>query len=165
MGRGNDTVFWQEGEGTDTVSNANGYNTLNLVGAITASDLSFSYYDATTRYQVNVGNEGVRIHTKSTIDQIVLDDGFILNMQTSASKYGTNSNNTLRGNADNNLLMGAGGNDTYRISEGTDIIEDRVITVKTLLFQLKITVSFKLKANWKQQPLRQSNLPMVQQLI
>jgi len=133
MGRGNDTVFWQEGEGTDTVSNANGYNTLNLVGAITASDLSFSYYDATTRYQVNVGNEGVRIHTKSTIDQIVLDDGFILNMQTSASKYGTNSNNTLRGNADNNLLMGAGGNDTYRISEGTDIIEDSAGTDRILM--------------------------------
>jgi len=127
---GNDNYFWSIGDGNDTIDDNKNTNSLNLMGAISADDLSFSVH-VSGGYNITIGSESIRSSGNGDLATINLDNGFTLDMAN--SEFGGTGADTLTGNANNNLLMGGSGNDTYEFSGGTDIVEDTAGTDRILL--------------------------------
>ena len=134
---GNDTIVFKAGYGVDTISDASGYNTIELSGLDVSSaqfsrsgnDLTISfggdalvlmqYYDF---YNFNINGTDVSnlINSLHGSDN---DDWMNVSNTNADSLYGEGGNDNLTGNSGNDSLYGGAGNDYLYGNDGDDILD------------------------------------------
>ena len=133
-GDGNDTYEWSVGDGNDSIYEDGGTDQLLLHG-VTANDIRFvksGSYDV----KVHIGNEVITLENHAQpdfqnnssfdyyqLENIVLDDGSIIDMTGGLTFTGTAGGETLQGYYhEDDILLGLGGNDTLYARDGDDIL-------------------------------------------
>ncbi len=134
---GDDTIVFKAGYGVDTISDASGYNTIELSGLDISSavfsrsgnDLTISfggdaivltqYYDF---YNFNINGTDVSelINSLHGSDN---DDWMNVSNANGDSLYGEGGNDSLTGNSGNDSLYGGTGNDYLYGNDGDDILD------------------------------------------
>ncbi len=134
---GDDTIIFKAGYGVDTISDASGYNTIELSGLDVSSaqfsrsgnDLTISfgsdalvlmqYYDF---YNFNINGTDVSnlINSLHGSDN---DDWMNVSNTNGDSLYGEGGNDNLTGNSGNDSLYGGSGNDYLYGNDGDDILD------------------------------------------
>ena len=134
---GDDTIVFKAGYGVDTISDASGYNTIELSGLDISSaqfsrsgnDLTISfggdaivltqYYDF---YNFNINGTDVSelINSLHGSDN---DDWMNVSNANGDSLYGEGGNDNLTGNSGNDSLYGGSGNDYLYGNDGDDILD------------------------------------------
>jgi Ca2+-binding RTX toxin-like protein len=143
---GNDTYFFNLGDGQDNIYDNGGstdLDTLQFGAGILPSNITVTQGDSTDFVLAITGtsdtillNDMMRGYWGG-VDQVRFDDGTIWNYATLFQKattptagadtfYGDGNNNTLAGGAGNDYLEGRGGSDTYlfNLGDGQDNIYD-----------------------------------------
>ena len=134
---GNDTIVFKAGYGVDTISDASGYNTIELSGLDISSatfsrsgnDLTISfggdaiilkqYYDF-YNFNINGTDVSALINSLHGSDN---DDWMSVSNTNGDSLYGEGGNDNLSGNSGNDSLYGGTGNDTLNGNDGDDILD------------------------------------------
>lgn len=134
---GNDTIIFKAGYGVDTISDAAGYNTIQLSGLDISSatfsrsgnDLTISfgsdaitllqYYDF---YNFNINGTDVMdlitaLHGSDT------DDWMIVSGNNGGTLYGEGGNDSLTGGSGNDTLYGGSGDDYLYGNDGDDVLD------------------------------------------
>lgn len=134
---GDDTIIFKAGYGVDTISDASGYNTIQLSGLDVSSaqfsrsgnDLTISfgsdalvlmqYYDF---YNFNINGTDVSdlINSLHGSDN---DDWMNVSNTNGDSLYGEGGNDNLTGNSGNDSLYGGSGNDYLYGNDGDDVLD------------------------------------------
>lgn len=134
---GNDTIIFKAGYGVDTISDAAGYNTIQLSGLDISSatfsrrgnDLTISfggdaivlmqYYDF---YNFNINGTDVSALINS-LHGSENDDWMNVSNANGDSLYGEGGNDNLSGNSGNDSLYGGIGNDYLYGNDGDDVLD------------------------------------------
>ncbi len=134
---GDDTIIFKAGYGVDTISDAAGYNTIQLSGLDISSaafsrsgnDLTISfggdtivlmqYYDF-YNFNINGTDVSALINSLHGSDN---DDWMNVANTNGDSLYGEGGNDNLSGNSGNDSLYGGVGNDTLNGNDGDDILD------------------------------------------
>jgi Ca2+-binding RTX toxin-like protein len=144
-GGNNDTYLYDEGYGTDTISDGGGYNRIVFGAGIQASELAFSKSGYNLIIGVDGATDGITIDNGLTsggnaVQRLVFADGTIVTLsqieQALLSQQETVGNDTVSGldgtdelidsNTGNDRLVGGNGDDTYvwNAGYGNDTISD-----------------------------------------
>ena len=134
---GNDTIIFSAGYGVDTISDAAGYNTIQLSGldisnssfSRTGNDLTISfgadalvlkqYYDF-YNFNINGVDVSALINTLHGSDN---NDWMNISSTNGDSLYGEGGDDNLSGNSGNDELYGGSGNDYIYGNEGNDLLD------------------------------------------
>lgn len=134
---GDDTIIFKAGYGVDTISDAAGYNTIQLSGLDISSatfsrsgnDLTISfggdaivlmqYYDF-YNFNINGTDVSALINSLHGSDN---DDWMNVSNTNGDSLYGEGGNDNLSGNSGNDSLYGGSGNDYLYGNDGDDVLD------------------------------------------
>ena len=134
---GDDTIIFKAGYGVDTISDAAGYNTIQLSGlditsatfSRSGNDLTISfggdaivlmqYYDF---YNFNINGTDVSALINS-LHGSENDDWMNVSNTNGDSLYGEGGNDSLSGNSGNDSLYGGSGNDYLYGNDGDDVLD------------------------------------------
>ena len=132
-GNGNDYLRGYAGDdafaysaGLDTIEDTAGTDTLLITGGTTISDITVtdhSTYDTKVTVTASTDEITLKSHRSSwVIENLSFDDGFVTDQLDSYSSWlwGTTGNDTVDGNANDNVLVGSTGNDTINSGAGAD---------------------------------------------
>ena len=112
-----------------------GHETFHLQGNLTADNLTFTKNN--NDLQIHIAAETITFMNHFTgnfdIETLSFDDGSTFDLDSTNIDFGTSGNDIFTGDANDNLFVDHGGNDTYTIGVGFDYISDTSGTADKIL--------------------------------